>query len=79
MLSAQESQEFDNHLECAERTGQKKLGSGTHSGTNDPDVVMVYVSLCDSLRGQTGRGLMVTNQWQEFSVLSVTGRGALSK
>lgn len=42
----------------------KKLGSGTSGGTNGPDVVMVRVSLCDVLQGQTGRGSVVANQRQ---------------
>lgn len=64
MLSALESQGFDNCLECAERASQKSRGIGTGSGTNGPDVVTVRVSLCDAPRGQTGRGAVVANQQQ---------------
>lgn len=64
MWCAQDSQGFDNRLECTKRTSQKSQAGGTSSGTNDPDVVVVHVSLCDVLRGQTGRGSMVTNQRQ---------------
>lgn len=64
MLSALESQGFDNCLECAERASQKGRGTGTGGGPNGPDAVTVRVSLCDAPRVQTGRGAVVANQQQ---------------